>query len=66
MSNRIRKIEQQLALSPRDFQPMPAEINYESSIPAATPRLRISPHKTKFFGPSHWIHTVEQVRHIES
>jgi hypothetical protein len=34
----------------------------DTCTPAATPRLRNAPHKTKLFGQSHWIHTAEQVR----
>lgn len=34
------------------------------AIPATLPRLRIGPHKTKLFGPSHWLHTAEKVWYI--
>ena len=31
------------------------------AIPATLPRLRVTPDKTKLFGPSHWLHTAEKV-----
>ncbi|EPS26295.1 hypothetical protein PDE_01231 [Penicillium oxalicum 114-2] len=30
------------------------------AIPAIQPRLRVTPDKTKVFGPSHWLHTAEK------
>ncbi|KAJ5517395.1 hypothetical protein N7527_008955 [Penicillium freii] len=30
------------------------------AIPATLPRLRVTPDKTKVFGPSHWLHTAEK------
>lgn len=31
------------------------------AIQATLPRLRVTPDKTKLFGPSHWLHTAEKV-----
>lgn len=38
----------------------------ELFVPQIPPRLRAVPEKTKFYGPSHWLHTAEQVKGLKS
>ncbi|KAE8148977.1 hypothetical protein BDV25DRAFT_157162 [Aspergillus avenaceus] len=59
LSDRLRKAEQQLSELSRAPQPAPMDTGLIA--PATVPRLRSTADKTRMFGPSHWIHTAQQI-----
>lgn len=56
LHDRVLGAEEQLSNAPR---PGPSVNGW--AIPATLPRLRVTPDKTKLFGPGHWLHTAEKV-----
>ncbi|KAJ6143578.1 C6 transcription factor [Penicillium samsonianum] len=55
LHDRVLGAEEQLSNAPR---PGPSVNGW--AIPATLPRLRVTPDKTKLFGPGHWLHTAEK------
>ncbi|QQK40079.1 C6 transcription factor, putative [Penicillium digitatum] len=55
LHDRVLGAEEQLSDASR---PSPSVNGW--AIPATLPRLRVTPDKTKLFGPSHWLHTAEK------
>lgn len=58
LTERTQNIEQQLAAAPQLAHTHPTSDLSTSNIP---PRLHASASKTKFLGPTHWIHKVDKV-----
>jgi hypothetical protein len=59
----LRHLHDRLLVTEEQFSDLPSPSNLVNgwAIPATLPRLRVTPDKTKVFGPSHWLHTAEKV-----